>query len=148
MIFNDLVVVEKRLERIEADLKRGKKPDEEEHHMVLACKDLLDKGESLRTNPLLASSPVLRGFTFLSAKPQLVIINNDDENDSLPEWAFVNKDLAVQAVRGRLEMEIAAMTGEDAEIFRAEYAIEESALDRIIKESYRILNLMSFFTRC
>ncbi len=146
MILNDLVVVEKRLERIEADLKRGRKPDEEEHNLVLACKELLDKGEPLRTNPELASSPVLKGFTFLSAKPQLVIINNDDDNDSLPEWASADKDLAIQAVRGRLEMEIAAMSGEDAEMFRAEYEITESALDRIIRESYRILSLMSFFT--
>ena len=43
-------------------------------------------------------------------------------------------------------MEIAAMNGDDAEMFRAEYGITESALDRIIKDSYHILNLMSFFT--
>ena len=146
MILNDLVVVEKRLERIEADLKRGKKPDEDEHNLVLACKELLDKGEPLRTNIELASSPVLKGFTFLSAKPQLVIINNDDDNDSLPEWVSGTQNLAVQSVRGRLEMEIAATSGEDAEMFRAEYGIHESALDRIIKDSYGILSLISFFT--
>jgi GTP-binding protein YchF len=146
MILNDLMVVEKRIERIEADLKRGKKPDEDEHNLVLACKELLDKGEPLRSNPELASSPLLKGFTFLSAKPQLVIINNDDDNDSLPEWSSKDENIAIQAVRGRLEMEIAAMSEEDAEMFRSEYSIEESALDRIIKESYRIMNLMSFFT--
>lgn len=146
MILNDLAVVEKRIERIEADLKRGKKPDEEEHSLVLACKELLDNGKPIRKNSELALSPALKGFTFLSAKPQLVIINNDDDNDSLPEWASGGSDIAVQAVRGRLEMEIAAMSGDDAEMFRSEYDISESALDRIIKESYRILNLMSFFT--
>ena len=146
MVLNDLVVVEKRLERIEVDLKRGKKPDEKEHKLVLACKDLLDKGKPLRTNPELASSPLLKGFTFLSAKPQLIIINNDDDNNSLPEWAPDNKDISIQAVRGRLEMDIASMSEEDAKEFFAEYDISESALDRIIKESYHILNLISFFT--
>jgi GTP-binding protein YchF len=146
MVLNDLVVVEKRLERIEADLKRGKKPDEEEHRLVLACKGLLEKGMALRTNPEIAASPLLKGFTFLSAKPQLVIINNDDDNEALPEWVINFPDMAIQAMRGRLEMEIAAMSEEDAEIFRAEYSIKESALDRVISESYRILNLISFFT--
>lgn len=146
MVLNDLVVVEKRVERIESDLKRGKKPDEKEHSQILACRELLDNGEPLRNNPELASSPLLKGFTFLSAKPQLVIINNDDDNDSLPEWASENKDLAIQAVRGRLEMDIASMNEEDAMEFFAEYNIKESALDRIIRESYRILDLISFFT--
>ncbi len=146
MVLNDLVVVEKRLERIEADLKRGKKPDEEEHRLVLACKGMLEKGTPLRANPEIAASPLLKGFTFLSAKPELVIINNDDDNEALPDWAAKNPDIAIQAMRGRLEMEIAAMSEEDAEIFRSEYAIKESALDRVIRESYRILNLISFFT--
>jgi ribosome-binding ATPase len=146
MLLNDLVVVEKRLERIEADLKRGKKPDEEEHRLVLTCKGLLEKGVPLRSNPEIAASPLLKGFTFLSAKPELVIINNDDDNEVLPEWAGKNPDIAIQAMRGRLEMEIAAMSEEDAEIFRAEYSIKESALDRVIRESYGILNLISFFT--
>ena len=55
-------------------------------------------------------------------------------------------DQRIQAVKGRLEMEIAAMSEEDAEEFLAEYGIVESALDRIIKESYQILNLIAFFT--
>jgi len=146
MVLNDLVVVEKKLERIEADLKRGKKPDEKEHSLVLACKELLDNGNPLRKNPELASSPLLKGFTFLSAKPELVIINNDDDNDSLPDWTAENEGIAVQEVRGRLEMDIVSMSEEDAKEFFAEYDIKESALDRIIRESYRILNLMSFFT--
>lgn len=146
MILNDLIVVEKRIERIEADIKRGKKPEEKEHKLILACKELLEKGLPLRDDENLAKSPVLKGFTFLSAKPQLIIINNDDDNDTLPEWSSKIGDQRIQAVKGRLEMEIASMNEEDAKEFLAEYDIVESALDRIIKESYRILNLISFFT--
>ncbi|MFC1493743.1 DUF933 domain-containing protein [Thermodesulfobacteriota bacterium] len=146
MVLTDLIVVEKRIERIEADLKRGKKPDEKEHKLVLSCKELLEKGIPLRKDEVLAKSPVLKGFTFLSAKPQLIIINNDDDNDILPEWSSGSMDQRIQAVKGRLEMEIAAMSKEDAKEFLTEYGIVESALDRIIKESYQILNLISFFT--
>jgi len=94
----------------------------------------------------LATSPLLKGFTFLSSKPQLVIINNDDENESLPEWETVPENIETCVVRGRLEMEIASMTEEEARDFLAEYHIEKSALDRVISSSYKILNLISFFT--
>lgn len=146
MVLNDLVVVEKRIERIEADLKRGKKPDEEEHRLILACKELLEKGMPLRTDAELAKSPILKGFTFLSAKPQLIIVNNDEDNETLPEWSSGLSNQGIQAVRGRLEMEIADMSVEDASEFLMEYNIKESALDRIIRSSYEILNLISFFT--
>lgn len=138
--------MKKGLKELRQILKRGKKPDEKEHKLVLACKEILDNGESLTSNPELAASPLLKGFTFLSAKPQLIIINNDDDNNSLPEWASGNEKLAIQSVRGRLEMDIAGMSEEDANEFFAEYDIKESALDRIIKESYGVLSLMSFFT--
>ncbi len=146
MVLTDLLVVEKRIERIESDLKRGKKPDEEEHKLILACKDMLEKGLPLRTDEELTKSPLLKGFTFLSAKPRLIIINNDDDNDKLPEWSSGLSEGGIEAVRGRLEMEISAMSAEDAKVFLDEYGIAESALDRIIKESYRIMNLISFFT--
>lgn len=146
MIINDLAVAEKRLERIEADMKRGKKPDEEEHQLVQSCRDLLEKGRPLRDDKILAGSPLLKGFTFLSAKPQLVIFNNDDENEAVPEWKVLPENIVMHAVRGRLEMDIAEMSSEEAVEFLAEYNITESALDRIIKSSYEILDLMSFFT--
>ena len=136
----------KRIERIEADLKRGKKPDEEEHRLILACKELLEKGMPLRTDAELAKSPILKGFTFLSAKPQLIIVNNDEDNETLPEWSSGLSNQGIQAVRGRLEMEIAEMSIEDASEFLTEYNIKESVLDRIIRSSYEILNLISFFT--
>lgn len=146
VVLNDLLVVEKKINRIEADLRRGKKPDEEEHKLIMTCKEMLEKGQPLREDEGLAKSPLLKGFAFLSAKPQLIIVNNDDNNDELPEWSLKLTGQGIQAVRGRLEMEIAGMNEEDAQEFLAEYNIAESALDRIIKESYQILNLVSFFT--
>jgi len=146
MIINDLVVAEKRIERIEQDKKRGKKPDEEEFSLVKSCRELLEDNQSIRVTPELASAPLLKGFTFLSAKPQLVIINNDDEDELLPEWRLKPENLEMMVVRGGLEMEIASMAPDEAQEFLTEYHIEESALDRVIKSSYDLLNQISFFT--
>jgi len=146
MILNDLVVVDKRMERIDLDLKRGKTPDEHEHALLKTCKELLENGQPLRSSPELAAAPALRGFTFLSSKPQLVVSNNDDDNESLPELATGPGNIELCMIRGRLEMDIASMSAEEAKDFLAEYHIEKSALDRVIQSSYKILNLMSFFT--
>ena len=146
ILLNDLIVVEKKIERVEQELNRGKKPDEEEYALIRQCKELLEKGKPLRTVSELASSPQLKGFTFLSAKPQLVIINNDDDDESHPEFRSMPDDIERLMIRGRLEMEIASMTPEEAVEFISEFNIEESALDRIIKSSYKMLNLISFFT--
>ncbi len=146
MILNDLVVVDKRMERIELDLKRGKSPDEHEHALLKSCKELLENGRPLRASSEMATAPVLRGFTFLSSKPQLVVTNNDDDNESLPELSTGPGNIELCMIRGRLEMDIASMSEEEAKDFLAEYHIEKSALDRVIQSSYKILNLMSFFT--
>ena len=145
MILNDLVVVEKRIERIEKESKRGNKPDEEEYSLIKSCRKLLENSQPLRVRPELASAPALKGFTFLSAKPRLVIINND-EDESLPGWKLKPEAFETMMVRGRLVMDIASMSPEEAEEFLEEYHIEQSALDRVIKTSYSLLNLISFFT--
>ncbi len=146
MILNDLLVAEKRLERLDLDSRRGMKPDEEEQKLLLRCRELLEKGKPLRTNRETASSPLLRGFTFLSAKPQLVLINNDDEDESAPEWKKRPEAVESLVVRGRLEMEIGSMSPEEAKDFLEEYHIGRSALDRVIRVSYELLDLISFFT--
>jgi ribosome-binding ATPase len=146
MILSDLAVVEKKLERIELDSRRGLKPGEEEHGLIRACKAILEQGSPLRTNTEIATAPLLRGFTFLSAKPQLVIVNNHEEDEALPAWRNVPEKVDRAVIRGRIEMEIASMSAEEAEEFRTEYHIRESALDRVIKGSYELLHLLSFFT--
>jgi ribosome-binding ATPase len=146
MILGDLVIAEKRIERIELDKKRGKKPEGDEYVLVKSCHELLEKGIPLRNDPILATHPVLKGFTFLSARPMLVIINNDDENEDMPKWDKIPDNIEMLAVRGRLEKEIVSMTPEEAEAFLEAYNIRESVLDRVIKSSYRLLNRISFFT--
>lgn len=146
MILYDLMVAEKRIERMELDSRKGKKPDDEEYTLLKSCRDVLESSLPLRARPELASAPALKGFTLLSAKPQLMIINNDDEDEEMPEWKNRPEGEQMLVVRGRIEMEIAAMSPEEAEDFLVEYHIEKSALDRVIRGSYRLLDLVSFFT--
>jgi len=146
MILSDLEVAEKRIERIALDRKRGKKPDGKESALLESCREHLEKNLPLRDVQELAFEPTLKGFTFLSAKPMLVIINNNDEDETLPKWDRKPENLEFLVVRGRLEMDIAAMSPEEAEEFLEAYHIQESALDRVIKRSYDVLNLISFFT--
>ena len=100
----------------------------------------------MRNNQELANEPALKGFTFLSAKPVLIILNNDDEDETLPAWDRKPVGSELIAVRAKLEKDIASMPPEEAAEFLVAYHIEESALDRVIKSSYRLLNRISFFT--
>ncbi len=146
MIFADLLVVEKRLERLDLDQKRGRKPDPEEPRMLVECKDMLEKDEPLRHNSELAAAPQLRGFTFLSGKPMLIIFNNEDDEEEVPPVGDVLAGETYLAIRGRLENELARMDEEEAREYLAEFNISTSAMDRMISLSYKLLGLISFFT--
>jgi GTP-binding protein YchF len=146
MILNDLVVAEKRMERIELDRKRGKAPEAEETSLVQACGQVLERGMPLRSDPGLASAPLLKGFAFLSAKPMLILVNNDDEDETPPIWDQRPEGVDLFVVRGSLEKEIASLPVEEAKVFLEAYHIQESALDRVIRHSFHILNRISFFT--
>jgi len=146
MIFADLLVVEKRLERLELDGKRGKKTDPEELRLLQECKEMLEKETPLRHNPELAAAPQLKGFTFLSGKPMLVVFNNEDDTAELPD---VGNELATEeclAIRARLEHELAQMDADEAREYLAEFNITASAMERMITLSYELLGLISFFT--
>ncbi|HDR15661.1 MAG TPA: redox-regulated ATPase YchF [Desulfobacteraceae bacterium] len=146
MIVSDMAVIEKRLDRLQLDRKRGKKPEPGEEDLLVASSGLLEQGIPLRTDPEIAGHPLLRGFTFLSAKPMLVIVNNDDEDEESPSWEKPLPAAETIVVRGRLEKDIAAMTPEEAAEFIEAYDIRESALDRVIAGSFRLLKRICFFT--
>lgn len=146
MIFADLLVVEKRMERLELDAKRGRKPDPEELRLLAECKEMLEKEYPLRHNPELAAAPQLRGFTFLSGKPMLVLFNNEDDDENLPALGDAMQKEKYLMIRGRLEHELAQMDAEEAKEYLAEFNITTSAMDRMITLSYDLLGLISFFT--
>ncbi len=146
MIFADLVVVEKRLERLELDKKRGKTITAEELTLLIKCKELLDQEKPLRESPEISGAHILRGYAFVSAKPLLVLFNNEDDNDALPDTGNALGSSEGVVIRGKLEQELSQMSEEEAEDFLSEFNISASATDRVIEKSYDILGLISFFT--
>jgi ribosome-binding ATPase YchF (GTP1/OBG family) len=146
MIFADLIAVEKRIERLEMDQKRGKKPNPEEISLIAECKKHLDANTPLRWFPELCQAPLLRGYAFVSAKPMLALFNNADDDDQTPAALTVTDNETCVVIRGRLERELAQMSEEDARDFLSEFNISASAMDRVISQSYMLLGLISFFT--
>jgi ribosome-binding ATPase YchF (GTP1/OBG family) len=146
LILADQMIVEKRIERIELDHKRGQKMNSTEYDLLKACLSLLENEVSIRKDTELANAPLLRGYALVSAKPMLVLFNNDDDNEDLPTAKEITSDETCLAVRGSLEAELAQMAPEEAEEFLTEFNIELSAMNRVIRKSYQLLGLISFFT--
>jgi GTP-binding protein YchF len=146
LIFNDLVVVEKRLERIEADRRRGKKIDAEEHALLKQCLQQLESEQPLRRLPQLAQAPALRGYAFFSGKPILALFNNEDDDNRIPASQAEFESETCMVIRGKLEQELCQMTEDEAIEFLAEFEIEAAAADRVLLASYALQGLISFFT--
>ncbi len=146
LILADLVVVEKRLEKLALDSKRGKKPDSEELSLLEECRRKLEDEVPLRRIADLASAQLLRGYAFLSAKRELVLFNNEDEVDALPDAPQLTARGNCMVIRGKLEQELAQMSAEEADEFLTEFNISASATDRVIQRSYELLGLITFFT--
>ena len=144
LLIADLATVEKRLEKLDLEQKRGKKVAGPEKDLLEACQELLNQEQPLRTRPELANAPELRGFTLLTAKPLLVVVNNSDEDDSLPQADFQSAEAMV--VRGKLEMEMTQLPEAEAAAFMEDFGIKESALDRVIHASFSLLRLATFIT--
>jgi len=146
LILTDLVVVEKKLEHLRLENKRGKKDDPEELLLLNRCLEALEKEIPLRKFPDLSSAHLLKGYAFLSAKPMLVLFNNEDDDDGVPEITDLTTQGNCMVIRGKLEQELAQMSDEEAEEFLTEFNITASAMDRVIQGSYELLGLVSFFT--
>ena len=161
LILADLGIAERRLERIEKDLKKQKSTElEKERDLVHRCKTALEEGRPLRALGLTGEDHKrLSGFQFLSAKPLLLVINLD-ESDVGGVGADVEKAAALTgltdflahaetkavALCAKIELEIAQLDDEDATVFLAELGLSESGLNRVIRTSYDLLGYMSFFT--
>ena len=146
LILTDHVSVEKRIERIQQEQLRHRSIDTNELDLLHTCKSHLENEMPLRRFQDIASSPLLKGFTFLSAKPMIVLFNNNDESVHLPKGNDVCKEEMCMVIRGKLEHELSQMPEEEAIAFLKEFNIPASAMDRVIQQSYHLLGLISFFT--
>ncbi len=157
LILSDLASVEKRLERLEKDIKKQKNPNLEKEYQILGrCKQALEKQSPLRELALAPDEEkVIRGFTFLTSKPMLYVLNLGEKDAAR---AGAAEDFAAQAglkqrpktevtaVCGKVEAELAELSDAEAAEFLASYGLTESAVARLIRSSYHLLGLISFFT--
>jgi len=146
LILSDLVQADKRLERIEQDHRRGKKMNAEEHALLIECRRLLETETPLRRRRDLMEAKALRGFALLTAKPMLVVFNNEESDPDVPDVRALAGQETCLALRAKIEQELARMRPEEAAEFLKEYKIAASAMDRMIRLSYEAMGLMSFFT--
>jgi ribosome-binding ATPase len=156
-ILSDLAVVERRLERLEKDIKKQKNPALDKEFQVLqSAKTALEKQMPLRELELSTDDErAIRGFTFLSQKPVLYVLNLSEADasraDAAEEFASAaglkqRRHTTVTAICGKVEAELAELSDADAAEFMASYGLKESAISRLIRSSYGLLGLISFFT--
>jgi GTP-binding protein YchF len=147
LILADLLVVEKRLERIATERKKGKKENPEEMRLLEQCLETLEAGNVLRPLGDLLDVPIMRGYSFLSAKPMLMLVNQPEENvQKLPEEITDGAMGPYLEIVGKLEMELAQLSPEEAGEFVEELGLEALAREQVIQASFRLLGLICFFT--
>jgi GTP-binding protein YchF len=159
LIVTDLGQVEKRLERVEKDLKKMKTGElEKEYELLKRAKEHLEKEMPLREMEITPEDKKrIRGFMFLSEKPMLYVLNvgesptlGKDLDEAVAKYglsqAAARLHSGALAVCAKVEAELVEMSDEDAAEFLASYGLQESGLVRLIRKTYDLLGLMSFFT--
>ncbi len=160
LILADLGVVERRQDRLERDLKKGRSRElEQELDLIVKCRKALEQGRPLRSLEFAGEDRRrLRGFQLLSAKPLLIVMNLDESDagaavsvDRAAELTGLTPFLARAAtwaipVCAKIEVEIAELDLADAQAFLADLGLEESGLVRVIRATYDLLGYVSFFT--
>lgn len=151
----DLQVVENRLTSLAKEL-RVKRDSELEHERDLLerCRRSLESGEALRELELSPEEEkMIKGFQFLTRKPMLILLNiGEDQMEEAEELLNSIHRFTDRPGRGaialcaELEMEISQLEDEEAEEFLKEMGLEGSALQRMVKASYDLMDLVTFFT--
>ncbi len=157
LVLSDLVVVEKRMERVDKDRKKIKSPDLDKEFVLLErLKVELEANRPLRGLDFSEDDEKrIRGFQFLSQKPVLCVLNLGEADagrmraieEEYRNGAFAGRPhTAVTGICGKIEAELAELSVEEAREYVASYGLAESGLERLISATYALLGLMSFLT--
>jgi len=159
LMVSDLGQIEKRLDRLEKDLKKMKTAElEKEFELLQRANAHLGEEKPLRELKMTPEEKKrIRGFMFLSEKPILYVLNIGESGELGKELAeAVSKhkltaiaarpNAAATAICGKVEAELSEMSDADAAEFLASYGLKESGLTRLIRTTYQLLGLISFFT--
>jgi len=157
LILSDLEIVERRLERLEASIRKRRTDAEvREQEILVRLRGALESETPLRAVELSAEeAKVVRGFMFLSQKPILHCLNLDEKQ--VAEGARAAETFGLASLGDRphtrvawasavIEAEVAELAGEEQQAFLADLGLAEPALNRLLRECYALLGLVSFFT--
>jgi GTP-binding protein YchF len=152
LMLADIASIEKRVERLDKELKKIKNPaGEKELQYLQRAKAWLESEKPLREMAVSEDEKKLvKGFAFLSEKPMIYVENiGEEEMDRLkhPEAQGTLRPNTEQTIIcGKLEAEMAELPPEELRSFLADYELSESGAERLIRTTYRLLGLISFFT--
>lgn len=158
LVFSDLAILERRLEKLETSLKAAKPGERQgflqEKEILLGFKTELQKDKPLRTLAMESSADrLIANYQFLTAKPALITVNIGEEQ--IPQTASLEAELNAQfadakckvtALCAKLEIELAQLEENAAKEFRDGYGLKESGLECTIKMSYKLSDMITFFT--
>lgn len=155
LIFADIETVEKRLDKAKKMLKSDKKY-QSEIDCLERIKKHLEEEKPVRTMEFNEDeTEMLKEIMFLTAKPILYICNvseeqlenseNDENVMKVKEYAESENTIAIPLC-AKIEEELTGLEEDDKQEMLEALGLEESGLDRVIKESYSLLGLMSFLT--
>lgn len=150
LALNDLIMVERKLERLVEERKKGGGRDkaviEREAALFEQFRETLSNGVPLRDIDIDPEQEKgLSGFGFLTRKPVLIVLNLGDGQEP-PALEYPHRHSAVLPLQGRLEMELAQLPPDEAQMFMDDFGVTELGLSRVIRLSYDLLGLQSFFT--
>ncbi|MCL6106320.1 MAG: redox-regulated ATPase YchF [Actinobacteria bacterium] len=157
LVFSDLELVETRLERIAASMKKGIGEGLGAEQAVLEkCRAQLEEEKPLRNLALTDKERAAIGsLQFVSVKPELVVLNVGEEEIDAPATEsavaslgdfYQGKDALVFSLSGKIETELSQLEPEEAALFLEDLGIAEPAMNRVIREAYSLLGLISFLT--
>ncbi len=154
LLLHDLAIIETRLERLARQIQKTNSADDKKEQALLQrCQQYIENSEPLRQIAFTQEEEkILRGFQFLTAKPILFGINLDEHN--LANSAAITASFAplltartaLVPLSAKVEQEIAMLDSADQPTFLKEIGVSEPALDRLIRASYGLLEIISFFT--
>ncbi|MFB3818683.1 MAG: DUF933 domain-containing protein [Candidatus Methylomirabilales bacterium] len=155
LLLADLDVVEKRIARLEADLKKGKRDEAlRELDLLQRCRAWLAEERPVRDLAISEEEEkLLRGFALLTARPVLLLLNVDEAKIGRERPAaerlrreFPGKGVVVAALSARVEWELAQLPPEDAEVFRKDLGLPAPGFSAVIRACYDLLGLITFYT--
>jgi GTP-binding protein YchF len=154
LLFADMELIEKRIERIQVG-KKITKENQEELERLAKCYQVLEDGKSMRDVELSEEERTsMRNYAFLTEKPRLAVVNLDEQQFKIKDYPHREelvtlcreKNIALLEICAQMELEIGELGEEDRALFMADLGLKETGIELLARNVYAHLGLIAFFT--